>query len=96
MNLPDVQPYVYGQPQQTANGSTIITVAKVRGRGGAISASPVGVFVIHDGKPTWQPAVDAGRIATIGALTGLIAAAFATFAMIKRPPWPEISITENR
>jgi hypothetical protein len=96
MNLPDVQPYVYGQPQQTADGSTVITVAKVRNRGGSASASPVGVFVIHDGKPTWQAAVDEGRIALIGVLTGLIAAAFATAAMIRRPPWPDISITENK
>jgi uncharacterized spore protein YtfJ len=71
MNLPDMQPYIYGQPQQSADGSTIITVAKVRGRGGAVSATPVAVFVIHEGKPTWEPAVDAGRIALIGVLTGL-------------------------
>jgi hypothetical protein len=96
MNLPDVMPYVYGQPEQTANGSTVITVSKVRSRGGSLSASPVGVFVILDGKPTWEPAVDGGRIATIGAVTGLIAAAFATIAMIRRPPWPDISIIEHR
>jgi hypothetical protein len=96
MQLPDVQPYVYGPPQQTADGSTVITVSRVRSRGGSVSAGPVGVFVIHDGKPTWEPAVDAGRIALIGVLAGLVAAAFATAAMIKRPPWPDISITESR
>jgi hypothetical protein len=96
MNLPDVQPYVYGQPQQTSDGSTVITVTKVRSRGGSLAASPVGVFVIHDGKPTWEPAVDSGRIALIGALTGLVAAALATAAMIKRPPWPDIKIIEHR
>jgi hypothetical protein len=98
MNLPDVQSYVYGQPQQTSDGSTVITVTKVRSRGGSVSASPVGVFVIHNGKPAWTPAVDASRVAWIGVLTGLVAAAFATAAMIKRPPWPDIAITvtENR
>jgi hypothetical protein len=96
MNLPDVTPYVYGQPQQTANGSTVITVTKVRSRGSALSATPVGVFVIHDGQPTWEPAIDEGRIATIGVLTGFVAAAFATIAMIRRPPWPDITITERR
>jgi hypothetical protein len=96
MQLSDVQPYVYSPPQQTTDGSTVITVSRVRSRGGSVSASPVGVFVIHDGKPTWEPAVDAGRIALVGVLTGLVAAAFATAAMIKRPPWPDISITESR
>ena len=96
MNLPDVQPYVYGQPQQTADGATVITVAKVRSRAGSVSATPVGVFVIHDGKPVWEPAVDAGRIALLGVLTGLIAATLATFAMVRRPPWPDISIIERR
>jgi hypothetical protein len=96
MQLPDVQPYVYSPPQQTNDGSTVITVSKVRTRGGSVVASPVGVFVIHNGKPTFQPAIDSGRIALVGALTGLVAAAFATFAMIKRPPWPDISITASR
>jgi hypothetical protein len=98
MQLPDVQPYVYSQPQQTNDGSTVITVSTVRSRGGAVSARPVGIFVIQDGNPRWEPAVDASRVAWIGVLTGLIAAAFATAAMIKRPPWPDIAITvtENR
>jgi hypothetical protein len=96
MNLPDVQPYVYGQPQQTADGTTVITVSKVRGRSGAISAAPVGIFVIHDGRPRWEPAVDVDRIALIGVLTGLIAASLATLAMIRRPPWPDVSITATR
>ncbi|HZA10128.1 hypothetical protein [Mycobacterium sp.] len=96
MNLPDVQQHVYGQPQQTSDGSTVITVTKVRSRGGAVAAIPVGIFVIHDGKPTWTPAIDSGRVAWIGVLTGLVAAAFATGAMIRRPPWPDITITEHR
>jgi hypothetical protein len=96
MNLPDVQPYVYGQPQQTADGSTVITVTKVRSRSGSLEASPVGVFVIHDGKPTWAPAVDGKRIALVGALRGLVAATAATAAMIKRPPWPDIKIAAHR
>ena len=96
MNLPDVQPYVYGQPHQIPDGSTVITVTKVRSRGQLLAVRPVGVFVIHEGKATWEPAVDSGRIAAIGALTGLVAAAVATAAMIKRPPWPDIKITAHR
>ena len=96
MNLPDVQPYVYGQPQQTADGTTVITVAKVRSRGGSVSATPVGVFVIHEGRPRWEPAVDANRIAWIGVLTGLIATTGVAIAMVRRPPWPDVSITAKR
>jgi hypothetical protein len=94
MKLPDVDTQVFGQPYQTADGATVVTVSAVRSRGSMSAASPVGVFVIKDGKPTWKQAVD--RVALIGVLTGLIAAALATAAMIRRPPWPDISITERR
>jgi hypothetical protein len=91
MNLPDVQSQVFGQPYQTPDGATVITVSAVRGRS---PAAPVGIFVIKDGKPSWAQAVD--RIALIGVLTGLIAAAFATIAMIRRPPWPDMHFSEHR
>jgi hypothetical protein len=95
MQVLDVEPYVYGQPQTTDDGCTVITVSKVRNRGGSISARPMGVFVIKDGQPSWKAATDDTLIALIGVLTGLVAAAFATAAMIKRPPWPDIKITEH-
>ena len=79
MRLPDVDTCVYGQPYQTPDGATVITVAKVRRRTEShVAAGPVGVFVIRDGVPNWEPAVDAGRIALIGVLTGFVAAALAT------------------
>ena len=89
---------VYGQPYQTADGATVLPVAKVRGRTrpGAedavlrLTAKPVGVFVISNGEASWVPAVDTTRIAMVGALTGLVAAAFATLAMVRRPPWPDL------
>jgi hypothetical protein len=89
---------VYGQPYETADGATVIPVAKVRGRikPGAddtrirLSAKPVGVFVVKDGNATWQPAVDATRIATMGILVGLVSAALAGLAMVRRPPWPDL------
>ena len=77
---------VYGQPQETADGATVIPVAKVRGD----RAKPVGVFVIKDGKATWQPAVDAERIAMMGILVGLVSATLAGIAMVRRPPWPDL------
>lgn len=58
-------------------------------------AKPVGVFVIRGGKASWVPAVDANRVALIGVLTGLLAAVIGTLAVLRQPPWPRITITEN-
>ena len=97
---------VYGQPYETADGVTVVPVARVRGRHGVadadlrLTARPVGVFVIKDGEATWTPAVDSTRIALVGALTGLIAATLGTLAMVRRPPWPDlhgtVSITKPK
>jgi hypothetical protein len=76
---------VYGEPYETADGATVIPVAK-----------PTGVFVIRGGEACWVPAVDANRVALIGVLTGLLAAVFATLAVLRQPPWPRITITESR
>ena len=77
---------VHGEPYETADGTTVSPVAKVRG----LRANSVGVFVIKDGKATWQPAVDGERIAVMGILVGLVSAALAGIAMIRRPPWPDL------
>ena len=82
IKLPEVESTVYGQPYQTPDGATVITVT-----------SPKGVFVIKDGKPVWHGATNDTLLALIGVLTGLVAAAFATAAMIKRPPWPDITLS---
>ncbi|MFX0578650.1 hypothetical protein [Nocardia nepalensis] len=80
---------IYGQPHETHDGSTVITVART---GGLLrSARPVGVFVVHDGQVTWAPAVDATRITLLGELIGLLAAVIATLAVLRRPPWPDLS-----
>jgi hypothetical protein len=89
---------VYGQPYETADGVTVLPVARVRGRTRPgvqdtdlrLAARPVGVFVIKDGEATWVPALDSTRIALVGALTGLIAATLGTLAMVRRPPWPDL------
>lgn len=89
---------VFGEVYETADGATVIPVTKVRGAsrpGGhdgrsALSAKPAGVFVIKEGKASWVPAVDAGRIAMMGILVGLVAAALAGVAMVRRPPWPDL------
>ena len=97
---------VYGQPYETADGVTVVPVARVRSRRGVadadlrLTARPVGVFIIKDGEATWTPAVDSTRIALVGALTGLIAATLGTLAMVRRPPWPDlhgtVSITKPK
>lgn len=74
---------VYGQSYETADGTTVIPVSRVRG--GAL-----GVFVVEDGKARWIPAVDATRIALMGILVGLVSAALAGVAMVCRPPWPDL------
>jgi hypothetical protein len=89
--------HVYGQPYETADGVTVVPVARVRGRSKAaadadldLTARPVGVFVIKNAEATWVPAVDSTRIALMGELIGLVAATFATLAMVRRPPWPDL------
>ncbi|MEV6068769.1 hypothetical protein AB0L82_19650 [Nocardia sp. NPDC052001] len=85
---------VYGEPYQTVDGATIITVT---GTGGLFRPRPrpLGVFVVHGGEVKWEPVEDDGRIALIAVLTGFVAAAFATAAVFKRPPWPDMRITQQ-
>ncbi|WP_424052535.1 hypothetical protein [Mycobacterium sp.] len=80
---------VYGEPYRTADGGTVVTVAKVR----AGTATPMGLFVVHGGTARWVPAVDTDRIALIGVITGLISAVIASLALLRRPPWPDLSAT---
>jgi hypothetical protein len=76
---------VYGEPYQTGDGTTVIPVAK-----------PLGVFVVRGGEASWVPAVDNNRLALIGVITGLVAAVIGCLAVLRQPPWPLITITENR
>ncbi len=75
----------YGEPYQTPDGTTIIVVTK-----------PLGVFAVRDGKASWTPAVDGGRIALIGVITGLLAAVIGSLAVLRQPPWPRIAIRDYR
>ena len=89
---------VFGEVYETADGAMVIPVTSVRGASrpgvsdgrSALHARPAGVFVIKDGKAAWVPAVDAGRIAMMGILVGLVSAALAGVAMVRRPPWPDL------
>lgn len=88
---------VYGQPYETADGTTVIPVAEVRGRarrGGdpdvKVTTKPAGVFVIKNGDAVWRPAVDSTRITLAGILVGLVSSTLAGIAMVRRPPWPDL------
>jgi uncharacterized spore protein YtfJ len=93
---------VYGEPYQTADGATVIPVARIRGgrgrhrpddpagAGSGFTAAPVGVFVVRGDRASWVPAVDVNRIALLGVITGLLSAVIASLAMLRRPPWPDI------
>ncbi len=100
---------VYGEPYETADGATVIPVAKIRrgaldsdgnddepGAAFGFNATPLGVFVVHGGKASWVPAVDSNRIALIGVTTGLLSAVIACLAVLRQPPWPRITITDYR
>lgn len=79
---------VYGEPYETAEGATVITVTRT---GGLFRPRPrpIGAFVVHDGKTSWVPAVDAERIALLGELIGLAAVVLVCGAILRRPPWPD-------
>jgi hypothetical protein len=78
-------PRVFGEPYVTPDGVTVIPVQ-----------GPVGVFVVQDDGARWVPAVNGNRIALIGVLTGLLAAVIGSLAVLRQPPWPRMTITENR
>lgn len=82
---------VFGEPYDRPDGATVIPVARVTG-GRRPRATPLGVFVVHDGKASWTPAVDGTRTMLLGGIVGLVAAGLATAAVLRRPPWPDVSV----
>lgn len=67
------------------DGITVIPVAKIQGGGGGggddkaggagfgLNTRPAGVFVIKEGKVSWQPALDLNRVILGGQLVGVVA-----------------------
>lgn len=74
-------------PITTADGATLVPVTRISLVGGR---TVVGAFTIKDGKTTWTPAIDGGRVAMLGVLTGLIAATLGAAAVYRKPPWPSL------
>ena len=51
----------------------------------------MGIYTVSAEGATWTPAVDASRHALIGVCTGFAAAVIGTIAVLRRPPWPEMT-----
>ncbi|MFE3100664.1 hypothetical protein [Nocardia tengchongensis] len=83
---------VFGEPFETADGTTVITAAGPGLRG----SRPIGVFVIHQGEVKWEAASDSSRIAILGVLTGLFAATLGCLAVLRQPPWPNLRFWDIR
>ncbi|WP_020662716.1 hypothetical protein [Amycolatopsis benzoatilytica] len=79
----------FGEPYETGDGTVLVTVTRAGRRGG--QGRPVGLYTVTADGVTWTPAVDQHRIAMIGVCTGFVAAALATFAVARRPPWPALT-----
>jgi hypothetical protein len=86
---------MFGEPYETPDGATIIAVSR-RSRWDRTTMRPVGIYVIRDGSAEWQPAIDATRIAMMGETIGLAAAVIGTLAVLRRPPWPDLSRVPRR
>jgi len=80
---------VFGEPYEASNGTVVIAVSR-RGWGNRPD-HPVGIFTVRADSTTWTPAVDTSRVALIGVSTGFVAAAISTIAMLRRPPWPDMT-----
>lgn len=78
----------YGETVRVDEGTVVLPVSRRSSRG---AETAVGLFTITRGKATWTPAVDIGRIALIGVLTGLISATLGCAAVLRRPPWPHLT-----
>jgi len=75
---------VYGEPIER-NGITLIPAADIMGGGGGgsdtennggggfgVSARPVGTWIIRGDQVTWEPAVDATKVALRGMLVAIV------------------------
>jgi uncharacterized spore protein YtfJ len=76
---------VFAEPIE-CDGVLIIPAAKVRGGGGGggdvenaagggfgLTASPVGAYVVREGRVRWEPAIDINRIVLGGQLVVIVA-----------------------
>jgi hypothetical protein len=75
---------IFSEPFEASNGTVIVTVSSSRGRA-------VGIYTVTAQSVTWTPAVDGSRVALIAVCTGFVAALLGTAAVLRRPPWPDLT-----
>ncbi|GAF51517.1 hypothetical protein [Rhodococcus wratislaviensis] len=80
---------VFGEPYEATNGTGIVTVSNKSW--GHRPEHPVGIYTINAENTMWTPAVDTSRHTLIGVCTGFAAAVIGTIAVLRRPPWPEMT-----
>ncbi|WP_067679212.1 hypothetical protein [Nocardia miyunensis] len=86
---------IFGTPHQTPDGATVITVARPGGRFRS-GPRPLGAIVVQDGDSKWIPATDETRITLLALLIGFSAATLACAAVLRRPPWPDLTVTVDK
>lgn len=75
---------IFGDPFEAPNGTVVIPVSSSRGR-------PLGIYAVTAEGAHWTPVIDGNRVALIGVCTGFAAAVLALAAVVRRPPWPDLS-----
>ncbi|MFW0788127.1 hypothetical protein [Gordonia sp. CPCC 205333] len=80
---------IFSEPYEATNGTVVITVTRTGWRSGV--EHPVGVYSVSSTGTQWLPAVDANRHALVGVCTGFVAALLGTIAVVRRPPWPNLT-----
>jgi len=78
----------FSEPQSLPDGSSVIYVTASTWRG---NTRAVGMYTVTDGKTRWTPAADPNLVMLIGASTGFVAATLSLIAVLRRPPWPDMS-----
>jgi hypothetical protein len=86
MNTGVEQTRVFGEPYERPDGTMVIPVVKVSRR----AVAPLGVFVIHDGRASWEPVVDENLKTLLSHLVWVVPATLVALTMLRRPPWPDV------
>lgn len=84
---------VYSEPLRIDESTTVVLVSRQTRSGGTV---PLGALTTHDGATEWTATPEPDRLALAGIAVGFVAATLACVAMVRRPPWPEILIHEER
>lgn len=84
---------MYGEPLRLDEATTVVLVSRRTRSGRTV---PLGALTTHAGTTEWTPTNDPERLALAGIAVGFVAATLACLAMVRRPPWPDVVIHEER